>query len=338
MSKVLKSNLYLTAACAVFVNSAYAQDAAICSAELARLQEAANTAIVEPQAQMQRLVSDMQAEMDKVREENPIPNYSDEEVMINFTVDVEWKRKDIILDIPQVTMKLQEWKFDVPQVTTRLQEIIFHTPSTRMVLKKTGEYPEFYCSGFKCTVRWSPILTKVPEVFMQEQRIKMDIPEFKIETTSIKLHIPEIKNGPQKFSLDIPEFTVREPRAEIKQAGAALTQRADEIKSKYEPQIKQIETAMQDAVTQATNTFTGELVECQMKANAAAFGEGAKSFDAAVEKAEEASVKLDKPEMQSLREQMSTQVEQIQNQFEQEKNRFEAEVLNPVVQKVVEAE
>ncbi|MRW89122.1 hypothetical protein GJ699_03910 [Duganella sp. FT80W] len=136
-----------------------------------------------------------------------------------FKFDVTWADTEIRFGTPSVTVKDQKIIFGVPQVTMKLQEIVFGTPSVRMKRIKTGQYPEFFCEdtwisvlGVKtkgvpnCTVRWSDTFADVPEPFMQEQRIKTDIPEFKWADTQIIMGIPEFFMQQQKIVLGLPQF------------------------------------------------------------------------------------------------------------------------------------
>jgi hypothetical protein len=95
--------------------------------------------------------------------------------IIDLDIDVKWATVTVALDLPEVTMTLQEWSLDLPQVTMKDQRIVFHTPSTRMVAKKIGQYPEFV--GFPPKIRWRDIITHMPEFFMQEHEMIMGIPE-----------------------------------------------------------------------------------------------------------------------------------------------------------------
>lgn len=338
MFGVFKKFLLASVCFAIPAASALSQEAKICNTEMGQVNNIGTTATAAPQAKLNAIVVAMQTEMNKTIEENPVPNYSDQEVMANFAIDIDWKNEDIILDVPQVAMRLQEWKFDVPQVTMKTQEWIFHTPSVRMVAKKVGQYPEFKCSGFKCSVYWTDIITHVPETFMEEQKVSLDIPEMKMDTTSIKLHIPEVKMGPQKVVVGIPHFTIREAQTEIKQAGAALSQRTAEIKAKYEPQIEQVKVEMQEAVNKLMTASMGQLYQCQMGENSSTYAQGNKSFEDAIQKVEAAGATYNKPEMKALQEQMQIQADQIRKSYEEQKVRFESEVLQPAVQEVAVTE
>ena len=128
-----------------------------------------------------------------------------------FNFHVTWKDVDIIFGLPTATLKDQDLIVGLPQVTMKTKEMIFSTPSVRMEVRQTGELPEFTCDKAfipHCTIHWSPILTKVPVPFMQEQHIKLDIPEFTFADTKITLGIPEFSIEQQHWILGLPQFTL----------------------------------------------------------------------------------------------------------------------------------
>lgn len=149
-----------------------------------------------------------------------------------FSGKVTWEDTRIVFDLPQVTINDQRIVFGAPQVTMRLNTIIFHTPSVRMVRKKTGEYPEFTCHGFSCTVKWSPIYTDVPETFMERQEIKTEIPEFRWDNTEVVIGVPEFTMVRNEIVLGLPQFTLTHVvlnADKIQEKGQALKTKADAL-------------------------------------------------------------------------------------------------------------
>ena len=128
-----------------------------------------------------------------------------------FVVETTMNTVKISLHLPEVTIKNQDWIFDLPTVTVKDSDIIFHLPSIRMKRVKTGEYPEFTCSGFppQCTVKWSPIWVDVPEPFMEEHRIVIGIPEFYMNEQKFVVGVPEITMKQQEISFDLPTITIK---------------------------------------------------------------------------------------------------------------------------------
>ncbi|MFZ4930370.1 hypothetical protein [Chryseobacterium sp. Mn2064] len=128
-----------------------------------------------------------------------------------FVVETHMNTVKISLDLPEVTIKDQDWIFDLPSVTVKDSDIIFHLPSIRMKRVKTGEYPEFTCHGFppQCTVKWSPIWIDLPEPFMEEHRIVIGIPEFYMNEQRFVVGVPEITMKQQEISFDLPSITIK---------------------------------------------------------------------------------------------------------------------------------
>jgi len=187
-----------------------------------------------------------------------------------FSGKIDWADTRIVFDLPQVTMKDQRIVFGAPQVTMKTNTIIFDTPSVRMVRKKTGEYPEFICHGFSCTVRWSPIYTDIPETFMERQEIKTDVPEFRWDNTEIIVGVPEFTMVRNEIILGLPQITV-----------TSIVLNADKIEKKGDD-LK----ARADALAATQNEEVGAAVhglyDCQrnevLKQRAAANGQ----FDSAI--------------------------------------------------------
>lgn len=140
--------------------------------------------------------------------------------------DVSWDDVSVKFDLPEFKMVTQNWTLDLPQVTMINKEMIFHTPSTRMGTQKVGQYPEFH--GLE--IVWKDILIDVPEFFMQEQRIVVGIPEFKMDQTTITLDVPEVEMKTQEIIMGLPQFTLREAKVDIQV-------RADALKAKAEQQV-----------------------------------------------------------------------------------------------------
>lgn len=129
-----------------------------------------------------------------------------------FVMETGSTTVEIIMDLPQVTMVNQEWRFDLPQVTIKDSDIIFSLPDFRMKRVKTGEYPEVECDNAlipSCTVRWKPTYTDIPEPYMKEHRIVIGIPEFSMREQKFIVGVPEIKMARQSMSFDVPTITIK---------------------------------------------------------------------------------------------------------------------------------
>jgi len=211
-----------------------------------------------------------QPRFDEIRED--APDGGGIGAIIDVDIDVKWDTITVALDLPEVTMKLQEWSLDLPQVTMKDQRIVFHTPSTRMVAKKIGQYPEFV--GFPPKVRWRDIITHVPEFFMQEHEIIMGIPEVRMDRTSFKLDVPEFTMRTQELKFDVPQITV----TSISVAARELKDRAEATADEMEAEISTVRTIILggagEKITAASSTFfTCLRTQIQMKRDeiAAAF-------------------------------------------------------------------
>lgn len=163
-----------------------------------------------------------------------------------FVVETKMNTVKISLDLPQVTIKDQDWIFDLPAVTVKDTDIIFHLPSIRMKRVKTGEYPEFRCGGFppECKVTWSPIYVDVPEPFMEEHRIVIGIPEFYMNEQKFVVGVPEITMEQQDISFDLPSITIK-TRADIgKEVSEEATALANETKLLVEQKKESLKERM----------------------------------------------------------------------------------------------
>jgi hypothetical protein len=201
------------------------------------------------------------------RIEEGAPDTGGLDAALMLDIDIQWETVAIALDLPEVVMKLQEWKLDLPQVTMRDKRIVFHTPSARMVRKKIGQYPEVH--GWK--IKWRDIFVDVPEFFMQEHVIIVGIPEVRMDTTSIKLHIPEFAMRTQTLKFDVPKISVKSIRVEAKE----LEQEANELAATMQQEIaakrSQVLGTGRDRIVAAASTlFTCLRTQIQMKRDEAA--------------------------------------------------------------------
>lgn len=151
--------------------------------------------------------------------------------LVGIGVDGEVRMKEhvIILDLPTINMREKRIILDLPQVTMKDRRFSFTTIKSKMVPKKTGEYPEFFCKdtwiklpfGGKtkgapsCTVKWSPIITNFPEFWEDETSFVMKIPEFKVDQTTIIMHLPDVEMAEQRIVFDLPEVLIKDVSVEV---------------------------------------------------------------------------------------------------------------------------
>lgn len=200
------------------------------------------------------------------------------ENLIGVDVDISMRREKIVFDTPSVRMEEQKIIFGVPKTTFRLRSIKFDVPQTRFVNKKTGQYPETRCEDTwislpfggktkgvpKCTVTWSDIITKVPEVYLETTEIKTKIPEFTWDNTEIILDVPKFFMERQEIVFDIPEIKaadIDKQRSEIDRSVAGLSQRTDEILSSQQAEIREQTIALYDCNIDSLGLQKSETLE-----------------------------------------------------------------------------
>ncbi|WEK47965.1 MAG: hypothetical protein P0Y56_06615 [Candidatus Andeanibacterium colombiense] len=153
-----------------------------------------------------------------------------------FTIEIEMRRVNFSLDLPEFRMTTKEIAFDLPAVTLRNRDIIFHTPSTRLERVKVGETPHTRCEGGgwlglpSCTITWTPNYIDVPVPFMQEQRIVIGVPEVTMERKEISFDVPETRMERQEVGFDVPSVTLR---SRLDQA-ARVQAEAEEMTGRYQ--------------------------------------------------------------------------------------------------------
>ncbi|SEH40751.1 hypothetical protein [Tardiphaga sp. OK245] len=238
-----------------------AEDNNPCAAYQAALLNKSNELSKTLKDKIKSITGKYEQQFEKLRDDGPSPD-NPVEAGVDIDIDVTWDVVVIKLDLPEVTMKLQEWSFDVPQTELVQREMVFHTPSVRMETRKVGQYPEFH--GF--SVSWKDILIDVPVTFMQEQKIIMGIPEFRMGRVSVKLDIPEFTMKTQEIKLNLPQFTVKSISAEVHKVEERAQRLQGEMKTEVDAGRKEVAYSGGTEITKATNTlFTCLRTNIQMK-------------------------------------------------------------------------
>lgn len=181
--------------------------------------------------EIERLKSEGQALGDQAGDPSAV------EAVITVDFDMEWKDREIIFDLPTVTMRERDLSLDLPKIEMKRQRIVFDTPSIRMENRVVGKYPVF--RGLKVTMK--DIITKVPVPFMERQEIIFDIPEVRMERKEISLKIPEFGSNRQSWVVRLPEFTARNVKVEAKklqERGQELQRRGEEIGSRMQSEVE----------------------------------------------------------------------------------------------------
>lgn len=184
------------------------------------------------QPELQRLEQEGQAIGDEAMDPNSA------EAVINIDFDMQWKDREIIFDIPTVTMRARDLSLDLPKIDMKRQRIVFDTPSVRMENRVVGKYPEFH-GPFK--IKWKDIIAKVPVTFMERQEIIFDIPEVRMERKNISLKIPEFGKNRQRWVVRLPEFTAKNVKVEAKklqERGQELQRRGEELGARMQAEVQ----------------------------------------------------------------------------------------------------
>jgi len=182
------------------------------------------------------------------------------EVVINVDFDMEWKEREIIFDVPTITMRERQMSLDLPRVSMNRQRIVFHTPSIRMENRVVGKYPVF--RGIKVTMK--DIITKVPVTFMEKQEIIFDIPEVRMERKEISLKVPEFGKNRQRWVLKLPEFTARNVKAEarkLEEKGHELRQRGEELGRRMQAEVEALVASFYGPLAEEGNEIREDVEE-----------------------------------------------------------------------------
>ncbi len=186
---------------------------------------------------------------DAIKEQtDKMPGTSGEDAKVGLDFDLDWKPETIKLHLPETSMRLQTWKFHLPIVAMKLKEIIWHVPATRMVLMKTGQYPEIH----GLTVKWKDIKTLVPETYMEERRIKLHLPELQMTLNEIKLHVPESTMKPHTITMHIPHFTLKNISVETEKVKINIDKTSKEYTTKINTDVNNFKNEMRDGIIMRT--------------------------------------------------------------------------------------
>lgn len=200
----------------------------------------------------------------EIEEEAPDPD-NDLEAGVKVDFDITMNEQHFALDFVSVTMKDKKIAFDLPQITMETKSIKFDEVYTKMVTKKTGQYPEIHCKDTwiygpfgsktkgvpKCKTKWKDILTDIPELHTRTVEIKTDLPQFKMVTTEFITAVPEFKMVRQDIKMNLPSITVKDVSAETK---------------KMEEETESLKNYSQDLVKEQKKDFTSAIssnFQCQ---------------------------------------------------------------------------
>lgn len=207
------TSIGLALALVAMARPAVAQE--VCQAELAR---------------MNGITSTFENDQKQIEEEGRDIESDGKDIGVEGVFDLKMNEQHWAFDLPSVTMKEHKMALDLPQVTMKLRTLSWDEPVVVMKLVKTGEYPEFRCRGFKCTVKWSPMYAHMPITEMRRREIKLDIPETKMARTDMVTSVPEFKMKRHDWYVKVPQITVRSisvQAQELEGRGKELQTRAE---------------------------------------------------------------------------------------------------------------
>lgn len=151
---------------------------------------------------------------------------------INFDVKVDMKEQRWVLKLPSVTITRNEIVLGLPQTTMKQQTWSYDVPRVRMERRKIGQYPEFSCKKDKwgipygCKTTWSNIYADVPVTDMVRTEMKLDVPEVTWKNTKISWDVPTLTWVENTWFVKIPEFTLINVAAE---KGKDLKEKSDDL-------------------------------------------------------------------------------------------------------------
>lgn len=218
-------------------------------------------------------------ESQKIRDDTPNP--STVEAAVNMEIEFRENIREIILDIPTVTMKTQNMSMDLPQVTMKTQAWSWDFPEVTMKMECHGGIDEVVVETHIChndfppfdydchdlrTRRGPDICYNAPSVTMVRKEIKLDVPEVTMGRSEWSMDVPEIKMERQTIKINIPDIVVKDVKKEI----SISTEKSKELAKRANDSTSNIEKAMKEeiATTSAsiiTNSFSCQKVELKNK-------------------------------------------------------------------------
>lgn len=196
----MKSHLLCIASIAIAVPlHSVAQDA--CKAEQSALQ--AIEGKYKPQ------YAEIQQRSDDLSKDTP-----DDADKVKFNFKVDMKEQKWVLKLPSVTMNRNEMVLGLPQTTMKLTSWSYDTIRVKMERRKTGQYPETTCKKddwgipYGCTVTWSNTYADVPVTDTVRTEVKLDIPQVTWKDTTLAWDVPQLTWVENTWIVNVPEFTL----------------------------------------------------------------------------------------------------------------------------------
>lgn len=211
----------------------------------------------------------MEKDINKLQEDAPHPD-GDPLATVKLHFKVTSHNQDIILGLPDVTIKDQTMILKLPEVRLNDQTWSWDRPAVRMVNVQTGEYPEFTCQGLSCSVKWSPIITSVPQPYMVREQVILGVPEFAMRDQKIIMGVPEFSIRQQKIVLTIPDFTLENIEAQTDYVKKSSNDISQKMQKDMNDLVAQSKAEMEkDSVTEISNVYACQGQQLEQKEKAA---------------------------------------------------------------------
>jgi len=130
-----------------------------------------------------------------------------------FTLEIGLRREAVVLDVPQTTMKTEDFSFDLPAVAVKDTDISFDVPTFEMRRERGPDIPETRTRmEQRCIDLGWPLgraCSDVPVVYVEMVPSYYDKPTLVMKTTRIVVGLPTVEMRRQEFKLDVPQITVK---------------------------------------------------------------------------------------------------------------------------------
>ncbi|MFA6113103.1 MAG: hypothetical protein WC729_03905 [Sphingomonas sp.] len=216
------------------------------------------------------LAAQVQQEAKQITDDAPKPSAAGTAVGVD--VEIGSKKHTIVIDLPQFTMRDQDFVFSIPEMASRRQEWKYKIPASRMVTKCVDGPPEIICPtkmrcvfgictkvpDGPCRTRRGTICTDVPEFYMNEVTTVLDVPEATMKRRTYTTKVPQVRMTRRELSFNIPTVTVSNVRAELRQ----VKERSDELAAMSSEKGQGLAQAMQAEIDQGNAAAISDQFEC----------------------------------------------------------------------------
>lgn len=275
------------------------------------LEKTIEESIDEFESELALIQDEVQNEADELKEETP----EGIEVALGFDLKIGSREEVWKLHLPQFTLAEQQiGAWDIPEIFIEQQDIIFHTPSVRMVMKTVGKYPEVKCGWRGCRTTWKEIKTKMPETFMEEQKIRMGVPVVRMKHQGIILGVPMVEFKLTELKFSVPTIKIEdvsgqisEKKREAKKLQSETQKRIEKekllFKTEYLQRLEPVHTSLYDCLRQ--NILTEQEIQISMLES------GIKTVDSKIKQLQDLKVPVNDEHYNELESSKSKLVESL---------------------------